>query len=74
MLVFVCVCVCVRVRACVFVSSYLATKVLIGKYQPMRRVVGSGGWGELIQIDNCLQVCYMTLIGVHSSMHLLDPS
>ena len=39
-------CVCVCVCVCVFVRSCLATKVLIGKYLPMRRVVVSGGWGN----------------------------
>ena len=42
-----CVCVCVGiVPICIFESSCLATKVLIGKNLPTRRLVVSGGWGN----------------------------
>ena len=34
-------CVCVRTHVCVFVSSYQATKVLIGKHIATKRVVVS---------------------------------
>ena len=29
--------------------------------------------GQWIQTGSRLQVCYMTLIGVHLTMHLMDP-
>ena len=73
MCVCVCVCVerggywgaCVNVCVCVCVSSCLATEVLIVKYLPTRREVASGA----VTMD---PDCYMTLIGVHSTMHLID--
>ena len=52
----------------------MATQVLIGKYLPKE---GGGGGirrvGQWIWTGNCLQVCYMTLIWVHSTMHLVYP-
>ena len=30
--------------------------------------------GQWIWTGNCLEVCYMALIGVYSTMHLMDPN
>ena len=64
-----CVCLCV----CVFVSSCQATKVLISKYLATRRVVVSVGGGEWVGKATAYKFDTGTLIGVHSTMHLVDP-
>ena len=83
----VCECedICVHVHACIYICS--ACKQLPGNqsfdrqisvlgqifaYQNWRRVVVSGVWGNgSAWTGNCLQVCYMTLIGVHSTIGIL---
>ena len=64
-----------RLCVCVFVGSYLATKVFIGNLPATGR-----GW-VIIKLANDegrsttnKPVSYMTLIRVHSTMHLVRPN
>ena len=74
-----CVCVCMHVRVLVC-ECMRACKQLPGNQSFDRQISAheKGGGvrrvGQWIQTGNCLQVCYMTLTGANSTMHLIDPN
>ena len=76
----VCLCVCVCVGTCVHACMYsmCVCKQLPGNQTFNRQISayekggGVRGVGQWIQSGNCLQ--YTTLIGVHSTMHRVDPN
>ena len=60
-------------KVCVCVGSCLATKVFIGK-MPAWEGVGHHKVGKQQAEVNYQQISYRTLIGVHSTMHLVHPN
>ena len=68
-----CVCVCAHVKCigiCKQLSGNQSFDRQISAHKKGGGVMRVGQW---IRTSNCLQVCYMTLIGVHFTMHLVDP-
>ena len=66
---YTCVCVCVCV--CKQLPDNQSFDRQISAYEKGGGVRRVGQW---ISTCKCLQVCYMTLIGVHSTMHRVDPN
>ena len=62
-------------RVCVFVSSCQATKVLLINKRISSHPKGGGvsRWGEWVRKATTYKFDTCTLIGVHSTMHLVDP-
>ena len=58
---------------CVCVRSCQTTEVLISKYLATRRVVVSVGGVNGSERQLLTSLIHRTLIGVHSTMHLVDP-
>ena len=66
-----CVCVCVCVSVCKQLPGNQSFDKHLSAHEKGGSVRRVGQW---IQTGNCLQVCYMISIGVHSTMHLVDPN
>ena len=58
---------------CVFVSSCPTTKVLISKISGHQKGGGVSRWREWIGKATAYKFVTRTLIGVHLTMHLMDP-
>ena len=75
-----CVCVCVRVRVCMCVCVRMRTCKQLPSNQSFDKQISShqkgGGvsrWGEWVGKATAYKFDTCTLIGVHLTMHLVDP-